>query len=70
MKFYLPAIIACLALGCSQQSAQMDTTDDTLDAQPVGYTVHPAEATGYIDAIDPEAYPLTPGDTSGPVEGW
>ena len=54
-----------LLLGCSQQSGKRgDAEDDTLRAQSAGSSIHPAEATGYIDAVDPEAFPPTPGDST------
>ena len=55
-----------LLLGCSQQSGKRgDAEYDTpLSAQSAGSSIHPAEATGYIDAVDPEAFPPTPGDST------
>lgn len=55
-----------LLVGCSEQSGQrVDAEDDApLSAQSAGSSIHPAEAAGYIDAVDPEAFPPTPGDST------
>lgn len=65
MMRYTLATLLLLGVGCSQQSGQQASAGDEIlpEAQPAGSSIHPAEATGYIDSVDPEAFPPTPGDT-------
>ena len=66
MTRYIAAALLVFAFGCSQQSIDRSSTyeEDLAPAQPAGSTIHPAEATGYIDTVDPEAFPPTPGDAN------
>ena len=60
------AALLLLLVGCSEQAGQRGDAEygTPLSAQSAGSSIHPAEATGYIDAVDPEAFPPTPGDST------
>ncbi len=63
MKLLLVFALLFMA-GCSQDYGA--TEYDHRDASPAGSTVHPAEASGYMDSTDPQAFPPTPGDSDNP----
>lgn len=52
--------------GCAQQSRNggSERTEELNEPVPAGSYMHPAERRGYMDAVDPDAYPPTPGQGS------